>query len=77
MNNVKQQSFKLSEAVDLLNKPVVATKSYREKVLNGEFQGKVVGVLTVNSEIEVVVSFFSTLTQMNRTEFDCNILEVD
>ncbi|CAM3730989.1 hypothetical protein [Rheinheimera salexigens] len=64
----QQQSFSIDEVVNLINKPVI--RHNRGDKFVPENIGLVVGVVTLNEEVEMVVKFIDRITQFTKTEFN-------
>uniref|UniRef100_UPI00259AC001 hypothetical protein n=1 Tax=uncultured Rheinheimera sp. TaxID=400532 RepID=UPI00259AC001 len=72
MNQIKEinpmANFTIEEVVALLNLPVI--KQNRTEHFQPENIGLIVGVLTLNDEVEMVVKFIDHVTQFTKREFN-------
>ena len=60
-------NFTVNEVVQLINRPVI--RHDRTADFKPENIGLIVGVLTLNEEVEMVVKFIDRVTQFTKTEF--------
>lgn len=61
--------FDLQEAFDLINKTVLAKDTWYVGQQTVQSIGIVVGVLSLNEEVEVVVKFMDRVVQFTKREF--------
>ncbi len=65
----ESDQFELHEAVQLINTTVMAKERLRLGDQTVSSIGIVVGVLSLNEEVEVVIKFMDRVTQMTKREF--------
>lgn len=72
------QVFEAQEAFNLLNEQIILCENRRFKANPPiEMTGVIVGVLTLNEEIEIVVRFIDSLEQLTKLEYLRKYLIVD
>jgi hypothetical protein len=72
------QVFEAQEAFNLLNEQIILCENRRFKANPPiEMTGVIVGVLTLNEEIEIVVRFIDSLEQLTKQEYLRKYLIVD
>lgn len=64
----QKQSFSVDEVVRLINRPVI--RNDKGNKFTPENIGLIVGVVTLNQEVEMVVKFIDRITQFTKTEFN-------
>lgn len=66
----QNQSFTVDEVVSLINRPVIR-HDRGDKFVPANI-GLIVGVVTLNQEVEMVVKFIDRVTQFTKAEFTSN-----
>jgi hypothetical protein len=64
----QNQSFNIDEVVRLINRPIIRNEKGNKFI--PENIGLIVGVVTLNQEVEMVVKFIDRITQFTKTEFN-------